>query len=128
MSCLPGRVEVKALQEAERTSKWILGRAGIESGWVEGEDAEDSHRLDQNAVTRGVCGQPLLSSEIEVRLVAAAPPGFAPAALAFALPCAQYGLQITVFMDRVERTVAEGAPSYPTVLGHTLAHELGHVL
>lgn len=123
------RVQPQALRGAQQVASRILERAGIGSAWIAGSAAaEENHLVDQGVAKGGACDDPLLSSELRLRLVAAAPPGFAPAALGFALPCARYGVQVTVFVDRVEQALARVASSYPTVLGHVLAHEVGHVL
>ena len=49
-------------------------------------------------------------------------------ALAFALPYASTGQQILVFNDRVTNFVAPYGSRSRLVLGHILAHEIGHVL
>jgi hypothetical protein len=54
--------------------------------------------------------------------------GFPSQALGFALPCAERGMQVTIFEDRVETVSRTAHASFYRVLAHTLAHELGHVL
>jgi hypothetical protein len=49
-------------------------------------------------------------------------------ALAFALPYASTGQQILVFHDRVSNFIAPYGGRSGVVLGHILAHEIGHVL
>lgn len=62
---------------------------------------------------------------VAIEFVPASPPTFHPGALAFAHPFANGGTRIRIFADRVLH-----GPGYNdgTVLGHVIAHEIGHVL
>jgi hypothetical protein len=44
------------------------------------------------------------------------------------LPDAQIGVNVTIFYDRLERFSESGEIEGPTLLGHAMAHEIGHVL
>jgi hypothetical protein len=57
-----------------------------------------------------------------------APRGFSPQALGYALPCAKSGMQVTIYADRVETVSWTTLAGFYRVLGHALAHEVGHVL
>lgn len=56
-----------------------------------------------------------------------APRGFSPQALGYALPCAERGMQVTIYADRVETVSGSALAAFHRVLGHALAHEIGHV-
>jgi hypothetical protein len=122
-------VEPHALRGARQVTAQILERAGIRSVWTAGDvNAGESHLVDARTTADRACDDALRSSELRIRLVPAAPPGLPPMELAFALPCARYGVQVTVFIDRIEQVAARISPCYATVLGHAIAHEVGHVL
>jgi len=63
-----------------------------------------------------------------VRLVRRVPATVFPSALGFALPLARSGAQVTIFYDRVEESTRSVDTASYVVLGHALAHEIGHVL
>ena len=122
-------VQSRALRRAQQVAGRILQNAGIRPVWAVGnEDARESRLVDADAAGGRACNDALRPAEVSVRLAPAAPPGLPPLALGFALPCARYGVQVTLFVDRIERAAARVPPSYATVLGHALAHEVGHVL
>ncbi len=94
---------------AERTAGQIFEDIGIHIHWI------CRHSGDSK------------SSEIAMRLADNTSPTLLKGALGFALPYQQKGVRITVFYDRVE-LLARGHDSSGTILGHTLAHELAHIL
>ena len=57
-----------------------------------------------------------------------APSGFSQQALGYALPCAERGMQVTIYADRVEVVSRTNLAAFYRVLGHAIAHEVGHVL
>jgi hypothetical protein len=63
-----------------------------------------------------------------VRLLRRTAPSSLPHALGFSLPHARRGTQVWIFYDRVEKlSESVHAPLY-IVLGHSIAHEIGHML
>jgi hypothetical protein len=48
--------------------------------------------------------------------------------MGMSLPDAQSGVSSTIFEDRIENLCASGGLDLAVVLGHVIAHELGHVL
>jgi hypothetical protein len=67
-------------------------------------------------------------SYVVVRLRRGTLPTVFPGALGFALPFARSGAHVSIFYDRVETlSLSVNAPLY-VVLGHAIAHEIGHVL
>jgi hypothetical protein len=79
---------------------------------------------------RGIegCAQPLDSATIKAVVLPHAPSGLPPQALGYALPCANRGVQITIYAARVEIVSRTSLAAFYRVLGHAIAHELGHVL
>jgi len=63
-----------------------------------------------------------------VRLVRQVPKTTFPGALGFALPFARTEAQVSIFYDRVEALSWSVGTALPTVLGYSMAHEIGHVL
>ena len=63
-----------------------------------------------------------------VRLMRGMPASALPGALGFALPFARTGAHVTLFYDRVESLIRSGSAVSYVILGHALAHEIGHVL
>jgi hypothetical protein len=48
--------------------------------------------------------------------------------LGFSLPGARFGPHVNIFYNRIERVIASGDVDLGTMLGHVMAHEIGHVL
>lgn len=119
----------RTLKEAERIAADIFAAAGVSLHWWT-RSVSGAMVMEQDfSATGGIpCSEPLTSSSVQVQILPHAPNGFSPQALAYSLPCATRGIQITVYLDRVE-TVSHQTRATPSrVLGYTLAHELGHVL
>ncbi|HEY6990937.1 MAG TPA: hypothetical protein VH369_21255 [Bryobacteraceae bacterium] len=83
---------------------------------------------DFSAPSPDGCRESPLPVIIQVQILPHAPAGFRPSALGYSLPCAQSGAQITLYADRMEAVSRTTNASFYRVLGHSLAHELGHVL
>ncbi|MGI8989023.1 MAG: hypothetical protein ACR2I2_05485 [Bryobacteraceae bacterium] len=82
---------------------------------------------------RWSCNPPPARAQRETRtimmqLVGHAPDRFRKGSLAYALPYAHQGVQVTVFYDRFEPFLVNGPISASKIFGHILAHEIGHVL
>src|SRR5262249_33672461 len=56
------------------------------------------------------------------------PPNWHPGAMAFSNPFALDGAAVTVFMDRLAPMVNDNPMAAAILLGHVLAHEMGHIL
>jgi hypothetical protein len=122
-------VGAKTLIEAERLASEIFARAGVETQWT-WRSVSDSGALlnDFSAVTGQACAQPLDSATLRVEILPHAPRGFSTQALGYALPCAKSGMHATIYADRVEIVSCTTLAGFYRVLGHALAHEIGHVL
>ena len=94
----------------------ILASSGVRLRWAR-ETSAEPERLSVE------CGT---VPAIDVRIVYSTPADPDRRALAEALPLARSGVRITVFYDRVESAAGKDLTGF--VLGHVLAHELGHIL
>ena len=122
-------VKPGALQPAEELAVEIFSRAGIAIR-LETATSVDGKPLGSDFSASGVdgCIQSPAPAVIRAQILPHAPPGFPARALAYSLPCAQDGAQITLYADRMEVVSHRNNISLDRVLGQSLAHELGHVL
>jgi hypothetical protein len=118
----------KILAQAERLAAEIFSGAGIEAQWTTGSVSDGVDLTNDFSAASPGCAQFLHSGTVRVQILAHAPPGFSPQALGYALPCAKSGVQATVYADRVETVSRTTFAVFYRVLGHALAHEIGHVL
>jgi len=102
-------VDASVLQSAENTATRIFGDIGVSVRWM-------------HSAARPV-GEACL--QIHVGLSSNSPADVAPGALAYSLPYQNGGTQIQVFLDRALRPLSAGNG---IVLGHVMAHEIGHVI
>ncbi len=115
-------VDQRVLQRAESEAARILRTAGVELNWI---DCRDSFEQPQQ------CQDPPDSTELVLHLLPARatrrdlPAG----AMGFALPpeSGSFGFFCGVLYDRVER-LSSLMLSESVLLGHAMAHELGHLL
>ncbi|SRR5579864_4027015 len=123
-------VSPQALDHATQDAARVLATAGVDTVcWHVLADAPEAHTLhtsppptwrkNPQADSRGY-------------LVAVISPGvpvdYLPDSLGFALPDAEIGVNATIFYDRLERFKESGELDLSTLLGHAIAHEIGHVL
>lgn len=102
--CIGGRKNLELVGRAEAIASKIFAKIGVRIEW----------RELSNCPPRA----------IQIQLSEKAPEGQLPSALAYAHPFD--GTRITVFLDRVKDVVAP--PTVPYLLGHVIAHEVGHIL
>ncbi len=95
-------VPLTVLIRAERTACWIYAAIGVKLKFSGGRQA--------------------LSIQFDPGLQE----GLHPGAFGYAQPFAQTGTRIHVFFDRLR--IPTSSPAAGALLGHVLAHELGHVL
>src|SRR5690348_5665117 len=113
------------LLRAERLAGKIFTEAGIRMRWEEGSlNDETARSLDFSSGTAapGGCAKTRALGVLRVGLDRGPAHGL-PNALGFALPCAKYGLDARIFVDRCETVVQNTQTLFPTVLGHAIAHE-----
>lgn len=118
----------KTLAQAERLATEIFFGAGIDAHWATGSVSDPIDLTNDFSAAANGCAEPLHSAVIRAQILPHAPLGFSPQALGYALPCAEHGMQVTIYADRIESVSRNTVAIFYRVLGHALAHELGHVL
>jgi hypothetical protein len=123
-------VSSQPLELAIQDAEGVLATAGVDKVcWHVLADAPEAHTLHTSppatwrknrlAESRGY---------IVTVIVPGVPVDYLPGALGFALPDAEIGVNAMVFCDRIERFRESSKIDLPTLLGHAMAHEIGHVL
>jgi len=102
-------VNFQSLMGGERTAALLFDGIGVHLRWSCGHSRDTSRR------------------PIAIHLVDRTDPAFLKGALGFARPFARDGVLVTIFYDRVD-DLQRGRDSMGLILGHTIAHELTHVL
>ncbi|MEW5978624.1 MAG: hypothetical protein AB1898_22735 [Acidobacteriota bacterium] len=110
----------EGLHKAEEQANAIFQEVGVEVIWVENtvlDSGPDAPTLKEMDVILRVLSQPRASLPSRT-------------ALGEALPCGsgREGCIASVFFDRVKRMADRTGISVYQVLGHAMAHELGHLL
>jgi len=117
------------LDEAAREAARVLATAGVEVVWQRGPaGSPEAHASEQTASTAAWRQTPDTRDYLVVRILRSFPDRALPGALGYSLPDAKAGAQATVFYDRIEPLGQSGAISVSALLGHAMAHEIGHVL
>jgi hypothetical protein len=117
------------LAGALKVASGIYAEAGIGITWEQGSDDDhESKALDfsANRVSDACTGRRL--GGVNLGLDRAPASGVKNNTLGFALPCARYGTDASVFVDRCEGVMQGTTASFGKILGHAIAHEVGHVL
>ena len=116
----------RAMQDAAR----VLATAGINTVcWHVLPDAPEAHTLHTSPPpTWRKNRQADSRSYLVTVIVPYVPVDYFPDALGYALPDAEVGVSAMIFFDRIEQFRASGEVDLPTLLGHAMAHEIGHVL
>lgn len=120
-------VGASQMSDAREQVRRIFAAAGVSTGWDD-RNPEDGEAGSIDFTTAARCPAPPNAETVVVRLAPRAPAGFTRGALAQALPCAKYGVRVTIFWDRVKEAVAGVPVGHGIALGHVMAHEIGHVL
>jgi hypothetical protein len=111
---------------ARKISTSILGRTGIQTFWLECSLSSEGN------FTIPACAQSLGSSDLVLRLVpvsAATRGHFGSGTLGIAAqPERGTPASASVFYDRLEQLAKGGTASVSVILGHAVAHEIGHLL
>ncbi len=120
-------VSAEALARAEREAARIYSRAGIQTEWI------DCPLSPAEAAYYPACDVPVSPTRLALRLLSrrlAERAGLAAPQLGAALfpEDGGFGMIAQVCSSCLE-TLAKGrAPRYASILGHVMAHELGHLL
>ncbi len=119
------QVPATILAEAEKEGTRIFCDAGIKIVWLECP-------LVSPEITRLQGCQPSLSPKyLNLRIIPrfdASFAGFSNTTLGFALPANEGGVHASIFYHRIELIAQTGMASQSQVLGHAIAHEVGHLL
>jgi hypothetical protein len=127
--CDLANLSPRALKEATREAARVLASAGAEvTGQQIPADSTEAHAADQSAGSAAGASAPDARGYLVVRIIRGFPAHALPGALGYAFPDTQSGVQATVFYDRIEALNRVNAISVSTLLGHAMAHEIGHVL
>jgi hypothetical protein len=115
-------VDQTVLRQAERSAARVLATGGVQVHWLDCPETGRASQQCQNPPDPPVLVLQLLPAGASRR---GAPSG----SLGFAIPPSpgQFGSFAGVFYDRVERLSSRGF-SEPVILGHAVAHEIGHLL
>jgi hypothetical protein len=116
-----GRVSGQILLGAEVTATEILASAGVRLRWENVRSTSETESRTRQSPSRSI-------ETIDVRFGYLADPHNKRRALAEAYLFAQSGIRITVFYDRIAEILGLRPVSGGRILGHVLAHEVGHIL
>lgn len=123
------KVSSKTLDRAIQLAQSIFAKAAVETCWEQGPaDAAEAHFTD---MTGSGPSQRLKADDrgyLAVKIMRGEPANAFPGALGFALPFAHAGPHAIIFYDRIERLLPAVPGSVERILGHALAHEVGHAL
>ncbi len=115
-------IDSTTLIRAEETATWIFRKSGIETRWI-GPTDERSFPLSHMQVN-------VLPSSSSLR--SGLPDNFPSKAMGLAPGVGPDRQSVYVFYDRVEvfatKHIAETHADAAQILGHTIAHEIGHLL
>jgi len=126
LAAVPSRTLDRATQDATR----VLATAGVETVcWHVLDDAREAHTLHTSPTPTWRKNRQADSRDYLVAVIeSGVPADYLPGALGYALPDAEIGVNAMIFCDRIERFQESGEIDLPTLLGHAMAHEIGHVL
>lgn len=115
------------LDQAEREAGRIFQKAGVEVVWSD-YPLSETH-VERNAL----CGPPFGATDFRLRLLPSTRPeelGLRASSMGLALPCAEGkgGCIVNVFCHRAEELGKQGDLGMSKMLGHAIAHEIGHEL
>jgi hypothetical protein len=115
-------VETTLLKRAERSAARVLQTGGVQVNWLDCPEAAQAAQQCQDPPYPSALVLHLLPATASRR---AEPSG----SLGFAVPpdAGQFGSFAGVFYDRVERLASRGF-NEQVILGHAIAHEIGHLL
>jgi hypothetical protein len=123
LSGIPSDTLDRALREVSR----IFSQAEANVHWELGDpEAEEAHSTDQSGPAP--FRDRNLRSYLVVRIGRGIAHNVSSAALGMSFPNAQYGVSATIFQERVENLCRANGRDFAVILGHAVAHELGHVV
>jgi hypothetical protein len=118
-------VKPQVLGWARAETTRIFKAGGINATWeLPAVEAAEDRGIDMSANSWNTDSRRYLV----VRITRGTAPSVAPGALGFALPFAQTGAHASIFYDRIEVLARLLNRTQYMILGHAMAHEIGHVL
>ena len=123
----------KILSQTAATVQSIFRQSGIEIEWVEGmaeatESAVTIHTSMPQSTDQARRLACAARRDIALTIMPAAPSKVPVSTLGVAQPYAHEGINVRVYGDHVGLAAARRGVSLPELLGHAIAHEIGHVL
>jgi len=122
--------EHRTMAAAANTVAEILRGLGISLSWNE-SPAEAELLVSYVQPEKGAKGREQKCRalrSIHLRILRAGPPGVSKFILGYSNPLAPEGINVTIFGDAVESASIRYQASMSVILGHAIAHEIGHVL
>lgn len=120
-------IPAHTLDRAVREASTVFAQAGVNILWEAGDPrAEEAHSTDQSAPSW--LRDQHVRGHLAVRIVRGMAVHVPSGALGVSLPYAQFGVSATIFQERVENLCAAARQDFAVLLGHAIAHELGHVV
>jgi len=108
------------LTAAEAEGTRIFREAGVGVLWL------NCPLSPSEAKKSPICAEPCPWGRLVVRIVYDVPAGFGTTSLGVAL--SDTGIYASVFYQRVDEFAKEGIATHSQILGHAIAHEIGHLL
>jgi hypothetical protein len=122
LSGIPAGTLDRALREVSR----IFAHADVNVRWELGDpEAEEAHSTDQSGPAS--FRDQHVRSYLVVRIGRGMARSVPSVALGVSFPHAQYGVSATIFQERIENLCRTNGQDFAVILGHAIAHELGHV-
>jgi hypothetical protein len=113
------------LAGAERTASRILHSAGIETVWLDCLSSSAEEHMERP------CQKPVTPTDLVLRILAergSTRREFRDSHLGFALPSDKGGFHVSIFYPDVESLAEKEGVPQDQLLGHGVAHEIGHLL
>jgi hypothetical protein len=121
-------IKDRELVQTHREVERIFQKVGIAIRWEHGEsDDPEAYNTESNS-SDGRKEKLPIPNRISIRILSNRQTRFASRDLGTSLPFRTTGVQVTVFSDNVHQTSFELEISPEMLLGHVIAHEIGHVL
>ncbi len=118
-------VPPSTLRAAQAEAARIFKSSGIRLTWLLQIECPGDRGIDMSGPA---AGRPDPRSYLVLSITTGTPHVLCPGALGFSLPFAHSGAHASIFYDRVQLVTLNENTAQDIVLGHAIAHELGHVL
>ena len=115
-------ISADEMARAERELMRIFSTTGIQPHWL---NCPLYPAAVQNAI---ICPGSWLWTDLLLRVIPLATADRSNNSLGFSLPSSEGGIVAVIFYDRVEELTKAGVSGVGEILGHAVAHEVGHLL